>query len=92
LKDFITIADIRKLPLINKSTDIAIFCLALMGTNYLEFLLEASRCLRTSGYLIVCEVVSRMPYPEWFCCMIENLGYHLEEKVIKIVKKIKKLF
>ena len=37
-KPFVIETDIRKLPLGNKSVDIAIFCLSLMGKNYLEFI------------------------------------------------------
>lgn len=81
LKDFITSADIRKLPLKDNSIDIGIFCLALMGTNYFEFLLEASRCLKMGGFLIIAEVISRMNYADLFCSLIVNLGYAIEEKV-----------
>lgn len=81
LKRFITKADIKQLPLANKSSDIAIFCLALMGVNYLEFLIEANRCLKIHGFLIISEVASRIPSFEIFCKMIEVLGFTFEEKV-----------
>lgn len=35
--------DIKALAEENCSVDVAVFCLSLMGTNYLEFLLEAGR-------------------------------------------------
>lgn len=41
--------DIANLPIKSEKIDIAIFCLALMGTNYLDFLLEASRCIKNGG-------------------------------------------
>ncbi|WFD35199.1 25S rRNA (adenine(645)-N(1))-methyltransferase [Malassezia cuniculi] len=39
--------------------DVAVFCLSLMGTNWLEMIIEARRVLRTGGELIVAEVTSR---------------------------------
>jgi len=39
--------DIAHLPLKDEEADIAVFCLSLMGTNYLEFIAEANRCLKT---------------------------------------------
>ena len=35
--------DIAHLPMKNEGADVAIFCLSLMGTNYLEFIWEANR-------------------------------------------------
>lgn len=58
-KSLVTIADISALPLKENSTDIAIFCLALMGTNWLDFIDEAYRILRWKGELWVAEIKSR---------------------------------
>lgn len=55
----VTEADIANLPLEPESVDIAIFCLALMGTNYLDFLEEAFRVLRFGGELWIAEIKSR---------------------------------
>lgn len=45
-----TACDIRSVPLTAGALDVAIFSLALMGTNFLEFIMEAQRTLRT-GYV-----------------------------------------
>ncbi|KAI9662828.1 MAG: 25S rRNA (adenine645-N1)-methyltransferase [Bathelium mastoideum] len=55
----VTRADIAALPLADGSIDVAITCLALMGTNWLEFLDEAWRVLRWRGELWVAEIKSR---------------------------------
>ena len=55
----ITIADIRSIPLEDSSVDITIFCLALMGTNWIEFVEEAYRILRWKGECWIAEVSSR---------------------------------
>lgn len=55
----VTKADIANLPLASGSVDVAIFCLALMGTNWVDFIEEAYRVLRWKGELWVAEIKSR---------------------------------
>ncbi|KAL1836408.1 hypothetical protein VTJ49DRAFT_5174 [Mycothermus thermophilus] len=55
----VTRADIANLPLPDASVDVAVFCLALMGTNWLSFVEEAYRILRWRGELWVAEIKSR---------------------------------
>ena len=55
----VTKADIANLPLGDDSVDIAIFCLALMGTNWIDFIEEAYRILHWKGELWVAEIKSR---------------------------------
>lgn len=45
----ITKADISNLPAEDGSVDVAIFCLSLMGTNWVSFVEEAWRVLRSDG-------------------------------------------
>jgi ribosomal RNA-processing protein 8 len=55
----VTQADIADLPLKDASIDVAIFCLALMGTNWIDFIEEAFRILRWKGELWIAEIKSR---------------------------------
>ncbi|XDT22080.1 putative methyltransferase [Nakaseomyces glabratus] len=55
----ITVADIRNVPLPDNSCTIVIFCLALMGTNFLDFIEEAYRILAPRGELWIAEIKSR---------------------------------
>ncbi|GAB0132537.1 hypothetical protein EsDP_00000970 [Epichloe bromicola] len=55
----VTKADIANLPLEDGSVNIAIFCLALMGTNWIDFVEEAYRVLHWKGELWVAEIKSR---------------------------------
>lgn len=55
----VTVADVANLPLADGSVDVAIFCLALMGTNWLDFIDEAYRILRWRGELWISEIKSR---------------------------------
>ena len=61
VNEFVTVADVAKLPLRDGEADIAIFCLSLMGTNWITFIEEAWRVLRGDGKgeLWVSEVKSR---------------------------------
>ena len=57
--DLITACDIANVPLDDDCADVAVFCLALMGVNYVDFLREAHRTLRPGGILKIAEVESR---------------------------------
>ncbi|EGW32921.1 uncharacterized protein SPAPADRAFT_60265, partial [Spathaspora passalidarum NRRL Y-27907] len=55
----ITVADIKNVPLPDESCTIVIFCLAMMGTNFLDFVNEAYRILAPNGELWIAEIKSR---------------------------------
>lgn len=55
----ITVADIKRVPLPAQLCNIVIFCLALMGTNFLDFVAEAQRLLAPNGELWIAEIKSR---------------------------------
>jgi ribosomal RNA-processing protein 8 len=57
----VTVADIARLPLRDGEADLAVFCLSLMGTNWIDFVEEAWRILRGDGKgeVWVAEVKSR---------------------------------
>ncbi|CAD1812418.1 putative methyltransferase family protein [Candida parapsilosis] len=57
--DRITVADIKNVPMEDESATIVIFCLALMGTNFLDFVKEAYRILQPRGELWIAEIKSR---------------------------------
>jgi len=77
----VTESDISDLPLGSGSADVAVFCLALMGLNYLDFLLEARRCLRTGGYLMIAEVLSRLSNVKEFVKMVKSLGFNFKKHI-----------
>ena len=56
-------ADISNLPLPDRSVDVVVFCLALMGTNWVDFIEEAYRVLRWKGELWISEIKSRFAAP-----------------------------
>ncbi|KAL8382817.1 hypothetical protein RB595_006546 [Gaeumannomyces hyphopodioides] len=56
-------ADMAALPLTDGSVNVAVFCLALMGTNWPAFVEEAYRVLHWKGELWVAEIKSRFAPP-----------------------------
>lgn len=70
-------ADIADLPLEKASIDVAVFCLSLMGTNYTEFLLEATRILKQDGLLMIAEVTSRFTNLKLFKKILGLMGFQL---------------
>lgn len=79
INDKITVADIKNVPLSDESTSVVIFCLSLMGTNFLDFIKEADRILIKGGELWITEIKSRLSDPKCvdFIKAIENLGFKL---------------
>ena len=77
----ITVADISNLPLADGSVDIAIFCLALMGTNWVDFVEEAARVVRWGGECWVAEIKSRFgrPAPKKKASLSRKKGEEEEE-------------
>ncbi|KAM3584701.1 25S rRNA (adenine645-N1)-methyltransferase [Umbelopsis sp. WA50703] len=78
--DKVVACDIAKLPLPDGLVDVAIFCLSLMGTNYVDFVLEAHRVLKEGGELKVAEVISRFSDVDAFIQLMEELGFEFMDK------------
>lgn len=79
INDKITVADIKNVPMADESCSVVIFCLSLMGTNFLDFIKEASRILMKGGELWITEIKSRLSDPKCvdFIKAIEGLGFKL---------------
>ncbi|KAJ3317542.1 25S rRNA (adenine645-N1)-methyltransferase [Blyttiomyces sp. JEL0837] len=78
--DRVVACDIRNVPLKDGIVDVCVFCLALMGVNFLEFLAEANRITKKGGLLKIAEVVSRFPDVNKFIKAVEGLGYKFLSK------------
>eukprot|EP00854_Cymbomonas_tetramitiformis_P010334 gene10334-12220_t len=71
-------------PLETASANVAVFCLALMGTDYGKFLEEATRILVSSGWIWIAEVRSRLEANDGsgdatkaFVACLKKMGYAL---------------
>ncbi|KAL5250090.1 hypothetical protein ACHWQZ_G015980 [Mnemiopsis leidyi] len=78
--EHVIVANSSKVPLGDKSVDIAVFCLSLMGTDFKDFIREARRVLRPKGRLIIAEVTSRISDITEFVNGVEELGFANLEK------------
>ena len=53
VNEFVEVCDIAEVPLRDNTIDVAIFCLSLMGTNFLRFIREACRYTKPQYPLLV---------------------------------------
>ncbi|KAI4815381.1 hypothetical protein KUCAC02_005528 [Chaenocephalus aceratus] len=79
--ELVTVCDMANVPLPDRSVDIAVFCLSLMGTNLADFLAEANRVLKIGGVLKIAEVASRFENVRNFVTGLASLGFKLLSKV-----------
>eukprot|EP00808_Paulinella_micropora_P011842 g33254.t1 len=75
---FVTACNISKVPLADRSADMVVFCLSLMGTDMVNFLKEAHRILNSRGWLKIAEVESRLKEGvDRFISAVTALGFKL---------------
>lgn len=89
INDHVIQADIAHLPLENNTLDVAVFCLSLMSTNYVDILIEANRKLKEGGVLLVAEVSSRLNIDK-FVSLLELLGFVKKKVSYKALNKLLK--
>ncbi|VVT50119.1 uncharacterized protein SAPINGB_P002610 [Magnusiomyces paraingens] len=72
----ITVADIKNVPLEDESVNVVVFCLALMGTNFLDFIKEGLRILKPNGEIWIAEIKSRFADNDTkeFVSILKSLG------------------
>ncbi|KAM6438966.1 LOW QUALITY PROTEIN: ribosomal RNA-processing protein 8 [Rhynochetos jubatus] len=75
----VTVCDMAQVPLAAGAVDVAVFCLALMGTNLRDILGEANRVL-PGGTLLVAEVASRFGDTRAFLTALARLGFRCVSK------------
>ncbi|CAH0717499.1 unnamed protein product, partial [Brenthis ino] len=71
--------DMAHTPLLASSMDVAVYCLALMGTDLTQYLVEANRVLKIGGHLLIAEVESRFDNVEAFTKEVQKLGFNLKK-------------
>ena len=76
----VTACDISKVPLASESVDMAVFCLSLMGIDFVRFLIEANRILRLNGTLRIAEVESRFLNVDAFVTLLSTVGFELTKR------------
>ncbi|XP_003384920.1 PREDICTED: ribosomal RNA-processing protein 8-like [Amphimedon queenslandica] len=87
VNEYVTPCDMSNVPLDDSSVDVGVFCLSLMGTNLVDYFIEARRVLRLKGTLKVYEIQSRLSSIDSFVSQVESIGFKLTGK-----KCLNKLF
>jgi len=75
IDDNVIACDMTYVPLEDKSLDAAIFSLSLMGTNWVDYLREARRCLKLDGHLWIAESTARIHDINRLKELLERLGF-----------------
>ena len=78
--EFVTAADMAAVPLPAGGCTAAVFCLALMGTNYIEFVAEAHRVLKPGGLMHIAEGRSRIEDLPAFERGISSVGFRKKSR------------
>ena len=73
----ITACNISRVPLPDKTLDVAVFNLSLMGTDWPTFIREARRTLKQGGLLYISEVVSRLGSVDDFEAGLKAVGFRV---------------
>jgi ribosomal RNA-processing protein 8 len=66
---------------VSGTVDVVVFCLSLMGTNFLDFIQEAHRIMKNDAVLKIAEVESRFTNTDSFIDAIKAAGFRLVDKV-----------
>ncbi|ADM12401.1 putative methyltransferase [Encephalitozoon intestinalis ATCC 50506] len=77
-KDIIRCDMRQRIPLDDKSVDIAVCCLSMMAENISVPMKEVNRILRESGYWYIAEVKSRIPNIKHLEKKFESFGFEVE--------------
>jgi superfamily II DNA or RNA helicase len=60
VNDKVIACDMKKVELDDDVLDVAVFSLSLMGKNWVDYIIEAKRCLAINGYLLIAETTKSM--------------------------------
>ncbi|CAG4983484.1 unnamed protein product [Colias eurytheme] len=75
----VEVCDIAHTPLLTSSMNVAVYCLALMGTELTQFIVEANRVLKKGGHLLIAEVESRFDDVDKFINDVQRMGFSLKD-------------
>ena len=76
----VTACDMSSIPLQDNEIDAIVFCLSLMGSNYLDYIIEAFRVVKPYGNIFICEPKKKVEK------RIEVLKKEIESTGFKIVE------
>ncbi|KAG8041685.1 hypothetical protein G9C98_000683 [Cotesia typhae] len=75
VNDKIIACDMAHTPLLTNGINAVVFCLSLMGTNLVDYILEANRVLKMDGILKIAEISSRFDDVNEFINLLMSYGF-----------------
>ncbi|CAD6238988.1 GSCOCG00008591001-RA-CDS [Cotesia congregata] len=75
VNDKIIACDMAHTPLLTNGINAVVFCLSLMGTNLVDYILEANRVLKMDGTLKIAEISSRFDDVNEFINLLMSYGF-----------------
>jgi superfamily II DNA or RNA helicase len=75
IDDSVVACDISNVPLPDNTLDVAVFSLSLMGTNYVEYIKEGYRTLRSYGKIYICEPLKSWENEQELVRTISDCGF-----------------
>ena len=81
VNDKVIACDMSTVPLRDATLDVAVFSLSLMGTNFVNYLKEANRCLKLDGHLWITEPTARIKDVAQFKKMLERIGFDIRDDI-----------
>ncbi|KAH0562759.1 hypothetical protein KQX54_001160, partial [Cotesia glomerata] len=75
VNDKIIACDMAHTPLLTNGINAVVFCLSLMGTNLVDYILEANRVLKMDGTLKIAEISSRFDDVNEFVNLLMSYGF-----------------
>ena len=75
INENVTACDMAHVPLDDTCLDAVVFSLSLMGSNYIDYLREAQRCLKLDGHLWIAEPTSRIKNIQAFRDLLFRIGF-----------------
>ena len=96
INDKVTACDMKSVPVPDGSFDVVVFSLSLMGKNWVDYILEARRCLWKGGSLLIAETTNALAEGRLADLrnVLKELGFEIikeeERDVFTFIEAIKK--
>ena len=83
INENVTACDMSNVPLKDQEVDAVIFCLSLMGSNYIDYIKESFRIIKPFGNIFICEPKKKLEKRlDTFKKELETVGFKVVEVTI----------
>ena len=83
INENVTACDMSNVPLKDQDVDAVVFCLSLMGSNYIDYIKESFRIIKPFGNIFICEPKKKLEKRlDTFKKELETVGFKVVEVTI----------